>query len=141
MMKLTALADLAALVKLAAEELDRPIPNIPLAKGTLMTILGRLKGEDISAPDVTEIRAKNIPAAAVDMGISAKQLRMLIKRGDLDEAIVRTGTSMRGVRVIVPRALEALKDGVVGRGPKDVAEREYESFRRREQMRLVAGGK
>lgn len=130
-------SDRVALMKVALDALSRPIANVDLARGVLREILEGIGAEPVG-PIVNELGAVSIGEAARRLGYSSKHVRGLIKRGALGDAVIGSG---RSTRIVVALALEALRDGVVAREPRDAVEHEYAAWKRRESMHVVNGGK
>lgn len=129
------LATALPLIKIALDALDRATPNLPLAIGALREIAGATP-ERIT-PASNDVAAESIGKFALRIGYSSKHVRTLIRRGALGDAVIGSG---RSTRIVVARALEALRDGVVASEPADAVEKEYRAWRRRESMHVVVGG-
>lgn len=130
------LATALPLIKIALDALDRATPNLPLAIGALREIAGATPEPVASASN--QLEAVSIGEAARRLGYSTRHVRSLIRRGALGDAVIGSG---RSTRIVVSRALEALRDGVVASEPADAVEKEFRAWRRRESMHVVGGSK
>jgi hypothetical protein len=122
------------LLKMALSALERPLPNIELARGILRDLAG---SDDAEPARPSELRAVSIAEAARRLSYSAKHLRELIKRGALGDAVIGSG---RGTRVIVEVAVQRLADRGTSPRRTDEVEAAGERWAARNGMRVLSGG-